>query len=116
MIRIDSNGGQIYSLCWINGDLSSCKRFLPIRLRFGSFWWGEKSEQPEITPAPTGWTPAELPDLICWYNADDGLYVDSTTGQQFLRDLSENGGRMIVGDGLTVSKVNGNTVFNKEEA
>ena len=85
-------------------------------IRDGSFWWGEKSEQPEITPAPTGWTPGELPGLSCWYSADDGLYVDSVTGQQFLRDLSGNGGRMIVGDGLTVSKVNGNTVFNKEEA
>ena len=49
-------------------------------------------------PAPAEWTPAELPGLTCWYRGDDGVHIDSKTGQKFLRDLSGNGGRLIVSD------------------
>jgi hypothetical protein len=56
-----------------------------------------------IEPIPARWNPpefvpTELPELLCWYNADDGVCVDSETGQKFLRDLSGNGGRLIVSD------------------
>jgi hypothetical protein len=75
-------------------DVSICKRH--------GFWPAPLTIEP--TPArrnPPEFSPAELPELRCWYSADDGVYLDSKTGQKFLRDLSGNGGRMIVSDGVS---------------
>ena len=121
-MNITSNGGNIGRIHWINGDPSLSdreltKRYLankygivqhllyskPLTPRFGRVWWQEGSDQPEITPTPARWNPpefvpTELPELLCWYNADDGVYVDSETGQKFLPDLNGNGGRAIFTD------------------
>jgi hypothetical protein len=44
-------------------------------------------------------TPADIGDaLLYWFDASDGIYHDSETGQAFLRDLSGNGRRMLVID------------------
>lgn len=127
-MSITINGGNIGRIHWVNGDPSlsdreRTERYLankygivqhllygkPLTPSFGRVWWEEESGQLEITPAAAEWTPAELPGLSCWYRADDGIYVDSKTGQEFLRDLSGNGGRMIV-----ASNVNEMIVFNKD--
>ena len=70
---------------------------LPAEFRRHGFYPAPLTIEPRL-PALAEWTPAELPGPSCWYNADDGVYLDSKTGQKFLRDLSENGGRMIVAD------------------
>jgi hypothetical protein len=44
-------------------------------------------------------TPADIGDaLLYWFDASDGIYRDSETGQAFARDLSGNGGRMLMID------------------
>jgi hypothetical protein len=119
-MSITSNGGNIGRIHWVNGDPSlsdreRTERYLvnkygivqhllygkPLTPRFGRVWWEEESDQLEITPTPARWnppkwTPAELPGLACWYSPNDGVYADSKAGQKFLRDLSGNGGHMIV--------------------
>ena len=122
-MNITSNGGNIGRIHWINGDPAlsireRLNRYLankwgvrcsaygkPVAALFGRVWWQEGSDQPEITPTPARWNPpefipSELPELRAWYKANDGVYVDSKTGQHFLRDLSGNGGRLIVADGV----------------
>ena len=111
-ISFTPSGGNIGRIHWANGDpaLSLRERVerrlankwgircpaygKPSTAPFGQVWWEEGNDQ----PAPAEWTPAELPGLVCWFRADDGVHVDPETGQRFLRDLSGNGGRMIIGD------------------
>lgn len=113
-MNITSNGGNIGRIHWINGDPAlsvreRMDRYLankwgvrcpaygkPPTAPFGRVWWEEGNDQ----PAPDEWTPAKLLGLASWFSADDGVHVDSETGQRFLRDLSGNGGRLIVADGV----------------
>jgi hypothetical protein len=115
-ISFTPSGGNIGRIHWANGDPAlglreRVNRYLankwgircpaygkPPTAPFGRVWWEEDSKLPEFTPAPAEWTPAKLPGLVCWVSADDGVHVDPETGQRFLRDLSGNGERMIVGD------------------
>jgi hypothetical protein len=95
MIEINCHGGQIGRIRWINSS----------QFGFGRVWWEGGSGQPKVTSTPAEWSPAILPGLKCWYSADDGVYVDGKTDQQFLRDLSRNGGRLIVADAVKTSEV-----------
>jgi hypothetical protein len=102
MIEVNCNGGQIGRIRWINSS----------QFGFGRVWWEGGSGQPKVTSTLPEWSPANLPGLTCWYCADDGVYVDSETGQQFLRDLSGNGRHLIVTDAVETSEA---IIFNVEQ-